>query len=205
MERGPHPVTVALSAVWRIKLAAIRAALVWSGLAMAALVFLQVIIRYFTTGSVYGIEEVALSFAVWFYFLGAARGAYTRSHVSASLLEILTPAGRARDSLALVTAVLTAVLSVWVTLWAVQYVHWVYERDMVSLDLGFPMVYVHASVAIGMGLMSLYFLTQVIEQAALLYRGRGRAITPNEAQARADEGRGEREGDGAPSQTKARR
>src|SRR3546814_15599420 len=72
------PARWALAALWRLKLAAIQAVLVWSGLAMAALVFLQVIIRYFTTGSVYGIEELALSFAVWFYFIGAARGAYTQ-------------------------------------------------------------------------------------------------------------------------------
>lgn len=183
MKRDRHPLAVALSALWRIKLAAIQTALVWSGLAMAALVFLQVVVRYFTTGSVYGIEEVALSFAVWFYFLGAARGAHTRSHVSASLLEVIVPAGRARELLTLVTAALTAALSVWVTVWAVQYVHWVYERDMVSLDLDFPMVYVHASVAIGMGLMSLYFLTQVVEQAALLCRGCDRPAAPHQTEA----------------------
>src|SRR3546814_13778614 len=73
MTGNPHPARWALAALWRLKLAAIQAVLVWSGLAMAAIVFLQVIIRYFTTGSVYGIEELALSFAVWFYFIGAAR------------------------------------------------------------------------------------------------------------------------------------
>src|SRR3546814_7714115 len=76
MTGNPHPARWALAALWRLKLAAIQAVLVWSGLAMAALVFLQVIIRYFTTGSVYGIEELALSFAVWFYFIGRSE-AYT--------------------------------------------------------------------------------------------------------------------------------
>src|SRR3546814_6516895 len=51
MTGNPHPARWALAALWRLKLAAIQAVLVWSGLAMAALVFLQVIIRYFTTGS----------------------------------------------------------------------------------------------------------------------------------------------------------
>src|SRR3546814_4784559 len=67
--------------------------------------------------------------------------------------------------------ILTAALSIWVTVWAVQYVLWVHERDMISLDLRFPMIYVHASVAIGMTLMSLYFVTQVVEQAIACGRG----------------------------------
>src|SRR3546814_468412 len=123
------------------------------------------------TGSVYGIEELALSFAVWFYFIGAARGAYTRSHISASLIDLLIPKGRAKNLVVLATATLTAALSIWVTVWAVQYVLWVHERDMISLDLRFPMIYVHASVAIGMTLMSLYFVTQVVEQAIACGRG----------------------------------
>src|SRR3546814_7859444 len=96
------------------------------------------------TGSVYGIEELALSFAVWFYFIGAARGAYTRSHISASLIDLLIQKGRAKNLVVLATATLTAALSIWVTVWAVQYVLWVHERDMISLDLRFQMIYVHA-------------------------------------------------------------
>src|SRR3546814_12235621 len=79
MTGNPHPARWALAALWRLTLAAIQAVLVWSGLAMAALVFLQVIIRYFTIGSVYGIADLALSLAFWFYLFGAAPGPFMRS------------------------------------------------------------------------------------------------------------------------------
>src|SRR3546814_20200096 len=88
MTGNPHPARWALAALWRLKLAAIQAVLVWYGLAMAALVFLQVIIRSFTTGSVYGIEELALSFAVWFYFIVAAPGPFTPPNILANLLHL---------------------------------------------------------------------------------------------------------------------
>src|SRR3546814_4249699 len=86
------------------------------------------------TGSVYGIEELALSFAVWFHFIGAARGAYTRSHISASLIDLLIPKGRAKNLVVLATATLTAALSIWVTVWAVQYVLWVQDRKSTRLN-----------------------------------------------------------------------
>jgi len=149
--------------IWRYKIWVIKAVLVLSGMAVASFVFAQVVIRYFTTGSVFGIEEVALAFAVWFYFIGAALGAASGSHVSASLLDVILPAGKLRRAAEVLVAALTAGISLWVTLWAVQYVQWVYDRGMTSLDLGFPMVYLHASVAIGMLLMSFYFLVDLLK------------------------------------------
>lgn len=158
-------------AIWRYKIWIIKAILVLCGLAVASLVFLQVIIRYFTSGSVFGIEEVALTFAVWFYFIGAALGASTGSHVSASLLEVMLPAGRTKRLMEALVALVTLVISIWVTVWALQYVQWVYERRMTSLDLNFPMVYLHASVALGMILMSLYFLRDLVRQLAACRSG----------------------------------
>lgn len=161
----------AMIVLWRLKLGILRIILFITGILVAALIFAQVMIRYFTSGSVYGFEEMALTFAVWFYFIGAAYGAYTRSHVSASLMDVMLPEGRSRDYTGFVTSVITAVLSVWMSVCAVQYVLWVHDRGMVSLEFGFSMVYVHVSVAIGLALMSLYFIIEAIERLISLFRG----------------------------------
>src|SRR3546814_14466983 len=88
MTGNPHPARWALAALWRPQLAAIQAVLVWSGLPMAAVVFLQYLSRYVTTGSLYGIEELALSFSDWLYLLVSAPRAYQSSHNSTHLIAL---------------------------------------------------------------------------------------------------------------------
>lgn len=55
--------------------------------------------RYILEGNLYGYEEWVKLLAFWLYFIGAAIGAYNRTHVSADLVNAYLPDGKVKDSL----------------------------------------------------------------------------------------------------------
>ena len=73
-------------------------------------------VRYVLKGDLYGYEEWVKLLAFWLYFMGAAIGAYNRTHVSADLVHAYLPPGIIKKSMIflkdLVTVVVT-LLFVW--------------------------------------------------------------------------------------------
>lgn len=55
--------------------------------------------RYILEGNLYGYEEWVKLLAFWLYFMGAAVGAYNRTHVSADLVNAYLSEGKLKDSL----------------------------------------------------------------------------------------------------------
>src|SRR5699024_10578054 len=110
--------------------------------------------------------------AIWLYFIGGALGAWDRSHISASLLDILIGSDRARAVVRVITCLLTVIISGWMTVWAFQYFYWTASRGARSLELGMPMAWVHAALPVGLVLMTLYFLIEFVDEARRTFGGR---------------------------------
>src|SRR5690606_9664897 len=95
-----------------------RAILVAAGAAITILVMVQIITRYFFGFSIYGIEELATFVAVWLYFIGGSHGAWSREHISASLIDFLLSPGPLQQSLRIIASTITVIVSAWMTVWA---------------------------------------------------------------------------------------
>ncbi len=158
-------------AVWHWKLRLQRILLVICGAALTLLVAVQVFTRYVMGISLFGIEELASFVAVYLYFLGASHGAWERGHISASLVELLLPRGRARQALSALAGLITLVLAGWMSLWAWQYLAYTLGRGSMSLETGLPMAWVHAIMPIGLSLMTLYFGVELLERLRRLVLG----------------------------------
>ncbi len=156
-------------AIWTSKLALQKLVLVVSGVVFTTLVILEIVFRYFLFLPLHGIEELATYIAVWTYFIGGAYGAYERSHISASLLDMLVQHDRTLRIVDFVVKSITAVVASWMTAWAVQYLLWSIARRPHSLELQMPLYFVHAAMAIGLGLMSFYFVVDLGAAALRLF------------------------------------
>lgn len=157
-------------ALWTAKLRLQRLVMFTVSMGFTILVALQVILRYFMDVPLYWVEETAVYLAVWLYFIGASYGAYARSHISASLMEVVLPAGRVRDAIAIVANLLTAGLSVWVCVWMFGYFSWSLERMPRSVTLDIAMFWVHAAGIVGLTLMTLYFFIELLERLLAFVR-----------------------------------
>ncbi|MCR4265150.1 TRAP transporter small permease [Nitratireductor sp. ZSWI3] len=155
-------------AIWNAKLILQRLVLLVCGAALTALVTVQVFTRYVVGISLFGIEELASFVAVYLYFIGASHGAWERGHISASLVELFLPEGKARTAMAIFSSLVTVVLSGWMTVWAFQYLAFTIRRGTMSLETGIPLAWVHGVMPLGLTLMTLYFVVELLDRWNLL-------------------------------------
>ncbi len=159
--------------LWRSKIHVQRAIVALSGILLTLLIFVQVVARYGFNASIFGLEELATFIAVWFYFLGGAIGAEQRMHISASLVDLVFRSERLQLAIRVVAGLLSVLLCAWMTWWGIGFAAWSLSMGMMSLELGFPMGYVHIAIPIGLGLMTVYLFVDLIEDVQRLS---GRAV-----------------------------
>jgi TRAP-type C4-dicarboxylate transport system permease small subunit len=157
--------------LWNAKLRLQRLVLLVCGALLTALVAIQVFTRYVLGISLFGIEELASFIAVYLYFIGASHGAWERGHISASLVELVLPEGKARKVMAIFTSLLTLVLSGWMTVWAWQYLAFTIKRGTMSLETGIPMAWVHGVMPVGLSLITLYFAVELFDRWSRMAAG----------------------------------
>lgn len=152
-----------MKTIWTLKLRIQRAILVAASLTMTGVIFFQVVSRYILNTSVYGLEDLAAYVAVWFYFIGAAHGGATRSHISASLTDLIVTSPRRLAALRIVTTLFSAVMAAWVCSWSIQYMQFNLMLGARSPELKIPLWPVHLAMPVGLGLMAFYFAIEFID------------------------------------------
>lgn len=168
----PRFLTGRMLRLWNLKLKFQRLVLLLSGIMLTGLVFVQVITRYFFGISLFGIEELATFSAIFMYFFGMSHGAWERGHISASLVELVLPAGRPQLFVEALALVITVVLAGWMTTWTWDYLGFVIRRGTVSLETDIPMYWIVAVLPICMFLMTVYFLVEAGQRVHALISGR---------------------------------
>lgn len=145
-----------------------RFILVVTGAIVTILMTVQIVTRYLFGFSFYGIEELMSFFAIWMYFIGSAHGSWARGQISASLLDVALPFGRAQQALRLLACVVTTVLCAWMAVWASQYFMQSIQRRLMSLEIGIPLSWVYVIMPIGLFLMAFYALVESREEYLIL-------------------------------------
>lgn len=141
-----------------------RFVIVVTGAIVTLLMATQVTTRYVFGFSIYGIEEAMSFVAIWMYFLGSAHGSWDRGHISADLVDVIFPVGRTQQAFRVLARVLTVIISSWMTVWAVQYFLNSFNRNLISLEVGIPLTWVHSAIPVGLALMTFYFFVELIEE-----------------------------------------
>lgn len=177
--------------LWRMKLLLLRAILVVAGLSMTAIIFFQVLFRYLLGASVYGMEDLAAYIAVWFYFIGAAHGGATRTHISASLIDLILKRPRSLACMKILTTGVALVLCGIMFWWSWGYLAFNFKLGARAPELGLPLWPVHLAMTVGLALMAFYFLLELVDHVRSAF-GRAPLFGDEETQRR-----GEVQGQGA--------
>jgi TRAP-type C4-dicarboxylate transport system permease small subunit len=150
--------------VWMFKIHMQRAMLSISGLSLTILIFTQVVSRYVFNTAIFGIEELASCIAVWMYFIGCSVGAEQKEHISASLADMFinTPKGKKIHEITI--CIINIIIAGWMTVWAWQLTSWTLKFNMTSTELNIGIGYIQLAMPIGLGLMTFYFLADLIQK-----------------------------------------
>ena len=134
------------------------------------IVVVNVFMRYFVGHVLPWGEEVATSCFVYTTFVGAAWCLRTHQHVGVDLVVDRMPTG-IRNVVQLLTDLIIVVLNSYITYLSVQFIISSKVKTMPILKIS--SVYLNASLFIGFGLMAIYSLVNMIQDARKMLKKEG--------------------------------
>lgn len=134
-----------------------------AGFGLAGLMFAQVIMRYFLNSPFAGIEELAILLGVWVYFLGMGYATLTREHIQGGIVSLLVKDPWKLKFIELVALCVSLLAALIFGYFACKYAFFVIEKGRSSIYLRWPKGLWTASMIIGFSMMSICFLTQMLQ------------------------------------------
>lgn len=162
-QKTPNPKQTGLQKMGSILDNCLRGAMVFTGLGLAILMFIQVIMRYVLESPFAGIEEAAILLAVWVSFLGMGYATKQRSHIHGGIVSLLVEDPFKIEMLRLMVSIICLFTACIFGYFAAKYGLFVIEKERMSLYLQWPKGLWTASMIFGFLMMAVYFLLQIIK------------------------------------------
>ncbi|WP_339113161.1 TRAP transporter small permease [Thioclava sp. GXIMD2076] len=134
------------------------------GLALAGLMFAQVLLRYVFHSPFVGIEEIALLFGVWIYFLGMAYVTRNGEHIHGGILTLVVKTPRTIQAVRMLMTVLSLIAASVFAYYAIRYAMFEIDKNRMSSYMRWPRWLWSSSLIAGFGGMVLYLVLQFINQ-----------------------------------------
>lgn len=155
--------------LWKTLIFLQKFIMISGGCLAGILIFVQVFLRYVLGSPLFGVEELILFIAVWLYFIGAAYGAYERSHIKAELILLGFTSTKSKAVIRSINGVITVFLAVTMVTWSYPYFIWGLTRGATSQALLLPMVLCQSAIFFGSIFMSIYFTAELLDNLLLSF------------------------------------
>ncbi|NMG29460.1 TRAP transporter small permease [Aromatoleum evansii] len=136
--------------------------LVLIGLAVALLLAIGIFSRAVLGKPVFGLEELMLLSAMWFYMLGAALASRERSHLSADFVQVLTSNPKIHRAASLVSTVISLGVAVMFATWAWNLFAFGLERGQTTAVFGIPWWTAQVSLLVASIAFVIYLIRDLI-------------------------------------------
>lgn len=136
-------------------------------IAVAFLMFVQVVMRYIFESPIMGLEELCYFPTTWLYLFGAVKASSEKNHLVARVLEIFFKKRRAVYALRSIAAVFSSGVLIWLTYWGYDYLKYALRRNKQTDMLFLPWIYVEAIVFVSILFMLVYTIIEIVEYMRL--------------------------------------
>ncbi|MDE2789255.1 MAG: TRAP transporter small permease [Paracoccaceae bacterium] len=136
------------------------------GLCLATLMFAQVVLRYVFASPFVGIEELALLFGAWFYFLGVAYVTRNGEHIHGGILTMVVKSPNVVRGVRLLMTVLGIVACAVFGYYAIRYALFEIQTGRLSSYMRWPKGWWSASLIFGFTGTAVYMVMQAVNQFA---------------------------------------
>lgn len=140
----------------------LEAAMIFTGLGLALLMFAQVIMRYVLESPFAGTEEAAILLAVWTYFLGMGYATKHRAHIHGGIVSLIVSDPFKIEMIRFIGSIICTIAACIFGYYASKYGFFVIEKGRMSLYLQWPKGLWSASMIFGFAMMAGYFLLQTV-------------------------------------------
>lgn len=146
-----------------------RMQMIIAGMGLAALMCLQVVMRYLVESPFAGIEEAAILLGVWVYFPGMGYATRMQEHIHGGIVSLIITEPKTIVLIRIFGAAVCMAAAVVFGYFALKYALFVIAKGRTSINLQWPRGLWSASMIVGFSMMSCYFLAQLIREC-WLYR-----------------------------------
>jgi len=155
-----------------------RAMMVFAGLALAILMFAQVILRYVIESPFAGTEEIAILIGVWVYFLGMGYATRVREHIHGGVVSLIVKDAHKIRVIRFINSSVCVIAACAFGYFAIKYAIFVIDKGRLSLYMQWPKGLWSASMIAGFAMMGGYFLMQAVNELRDIRRHRKAATEP---------------------------
>jgi len=113
--------------------------------------------------SVYGMEELAVFFAFWVYFVGLAYTSWENYHISADLVPLITKNEKTLKFFRIFSKGASVLIAGFMAYLASIQVSWFFEKQASTVELGIPLWIIYALICYGFGASAISFSAQLAE------------------------------------------
>jgi len=139
-------------------------------LALAILVFIQVLMRYVFRSPLMGIEELCYFPSTWLYLFAAVYASSEKSHLYARVLEIFLKDKKTVYLLRAFAAVVTTPILMWLTYWGYDLLKYSLRVEKETDTLFIRWTLAEGAVFVCFALMLFYTIVEIVDYV-LLYKG----------------------------------
>ena len=128
---------------------------------VALAIFIQVMLRYFTPLSLFGIEELVLIFIAWFYLISVSYAIHRGTYIRVELVSIILTNRLARRLINLVSLIVGILAIGVICFMATKYVVWAAGAHQVTTAFMISVNYHMTSLVVGSSLAVLHMSLQL--------------------------------------------
>jgi TRAP-type C4-dicarboxylate transport system permease small subunit len=132
-----------------------------TGLVVSLSVFLQVLMRYVFHFSVFGIEELTLIVAMWFYFMGITYSIYSGMYIKVDVLSMLVRNQRVLKPFTIISLFFSLFAAALLCYYSFQYCLWAAGAKETTITWRISSNYITGAVVLGSGLMALHLMIKI--------------------------------------------
>ena len=140
--------------------------IVISGLVIFLAMVLEVLLRYLLKMNLFGIDEIILCFAIWFYFFGGINGSKEDSQVRADIISVLFHSEKVSWAIRIVSRVIEIIVTIFLTILAYDLIIVNIARMPTTQGLKIPLIIPQLAILIGWTLMAIYNIGHLLTSLA---------------------------------------
>lgn len=149
-------------AVDRMVVSCLNVLVIILGLFLAVSMALGIAFRVLFDAPLFGLEELVLMAAMWFYMLGAVLASHERSHLSADFVKAFAKNRRFRRGVKILSTAISLGICACFFTWSMSLVLWAIERGQITPVFGIPLYVSQASFVVASLLMLVYLVRDLV-------------------------------------------
>ena len=145
-----------------------RTLMIALGLALASLMFAQIIMRYVLQTPFTGIEEVTVLLGVWIYFIGMGYCSKANEHIQGGIVGLIISDPYTLSLIRFLGLLISTVAAAIFGYFACKYALFVIEKGRLSVNLQWPRGFWSGSMIVGFTMMTGYSILEAIKEFRIL-------------------------------------